>query len=298
MELNPGIDPRNLQIGQVITIRPGFQYYPSYNNGMMDDEMFFNGNMMNGMPFNGNMMNGMPYNGNMMNGMPPNRNMMDGTPFNGNMMNGMPPNGNMMDGMPFNGNMMNGMPPNGNMMNNNMMNGTMAELRSYMHMLWDQHVTWTFMTVLAILNDLSQTEIITQRLLRNATDFGEAFLPYYGEEDAQRLTDLMTAHITIAAELVQAAKNQDTNLYRQIEERWYNNAMQIASFLSDINPNWNVEDWSAMLEEHLELLASAVADMVAQNYENAINSYDDIQLQALEMADMMVEGIMEQFPSM
>ena len=29
MELNPGMNPRNLQIGQVITIRPGYQYYPS-----------------------------------------------------------------------------------------------------------------------------------------------------------------------------------------------------------------------------------------------------------------------------
>lgn len=37
MELNPGIDPRNLQPSQVIRIMPGLQYYPSYqpdnNNG-------------------------------------------------------------------------------------------------------------------------------------------------------------------------------------------------------------------------------------------------------------------------
>ena len=41
MQLNPGLDPRSLQVGRVITIRPGFQYYSSYpqDNDMMDDMM-------------------------------------------------------------------------------------------------------------------------------------------------------------------------------------------------------------------------------------------------------------------
>jgi len=51
-----------------------------------------------------------------------------------------------------------------------------------------------------------------------------------------------------------------------------------------------------MLYEHLELLSSNVADMVAGNYQESINGYDEMEMQALEMADMMAEGIAMQFP--
>jgi hypothetical protein len=51
-----------------------------------------------------------------------------------------------------------------------------------------------------------------------------------------------------------------------------------------------------MMEEHLNLLAANVAQMIAKDYAESIDGYDEIELQALEMADMMAEGISMQFP--
>jgi hypothetical protein len=51
-----------------------------------------------------------------------------------------------------------------------------------------------------------------------------------------------------------------------------------------------------MLYEHLDLLGANVADMIAGNYQESIDGYDEMEQQALEMADIMAEGIAMQFP--
>jgi hypothetical protein len=215
MELNPGIDPRNLLIGQVVTIRPGYQYYPSYpdNSDDVDD-----------------------------------------------------------------------------------MTNDLEDIENYFRMLWEQHVAWTRMVVMGIVHDLPETDMMIQRLLRNPVDFANALMPFYGEEEAQAFAELFTGHIAIAADLVRAAKAGDDNAMSEADQRWRENADQIAEFLGSINSYWSEDDWSAMLYEHLDLLSANVADMIAGNYEESINGYDDIETQALEMADMMVEGISMQFP--
>ena len=296
MDLNPGIEPRNLQIGQVITIAPGYQYYPEMtgtpgnigtsgiprNNGMpvipgtigfpgMPNNNGMSGNGRPAMPGT----NGVPAT----NGMPSNNGMFDNGTF------GMP-GANVMPGA----NGMMGMPSDVDV-------GELCDLTNYMRMLWEQHVTWSIIAIMGILHDLPEKELIIQRLLRNPMDFVNALMSFYGEESAQTFEELFTGHLTIAAELIEAIEAGNTSSITEIEQRWFDNADQIAGFLASINPNWSVDDWSAMLDEHLELLRANIDYMVTKNYEESINTYDDIQSQALEMADMMAEGIYLQFPN-
>lgn len=222
MQLNPGIDPRNLLIGQVVNIRPGYQYYPSYNGNMNDT--------------------------------------IDDTD------------------------------------EDDMMNQDMDDLYNYFRMLWEQHVHWTTLAIIGILQELPQTDQILQRLLQNPVDFANAFAPFYGDEAAGRLEELMTAHLTIAAEVVRAAAAGDNNALADADARWRQNADDIAVFLAEINSNWSEEDWEAMLNEHLDIIGAFVEAMIAGNNEEAIMQADNMEAQALEMADMMANGISEQFP--
>jgi hypothetical protein len=253
IELNPGVDPNNLQVGRIITIRPGFQYYPPYPmDGYMMDRNMMDRNMMD-------------------------RNMMDNNMMDRNMMNG-----NISDDLMD------------DMMGDEI--GMLPDLMDYFRMLWGQHVVWTRMVMLGILYDLPELEFSTQRLLRTASDFANALLAFYGEEAAGTFENLFGNHITIAAELINAAKAGETNQVNTIWQRWIDNANQIAEFLESINPNWNSEDWSAMMMEHLELLGSHLTDMLEENFQSAIDNFDLIETQAMEMADMMAEGIAVQFP--
>ncbi|AUM89717.1 acetylglutamate kinase [Clostridium botulinum] len=169
-------------------------------------------------------------------------------------------------------------------------------LRDTMRMLWEQHSVWTRLAIMSIVAGSPDQDLVIARLLRNPKDFEKALRPFYGDKVAAEFSKLLTDHLVIAAELVKASKAGNTNAAADAEKRWYENADQIAELLSRINPYWYLEDWKAMLHEHLALVKAEAVAMLTSDYKRSISIYDEIEAQALEMADTMAEGIIEQFP--
>ncbi|WAG62374.1 acetylglutamate kinase [Clostridium estertheticum] len=169
------------------------------------------------------------------------------------------------------------------------------DLRNVMRSLWEQHVAWTRMTLISIIKDLPDVDFVTNRLLRNPIDFERVLEVFYGYEIASQFSDLFKSHLVIAAQLVKAAKAGDSKGSADAEKRWYANADEIAVFLSRINPYWSQENWKAMLYEHLRMTKSEAVNILTNNYEESITEYDEIEKQALKMADVMAEGIVKQF---
>ncbi len=168
-----------------------------------------------------------------------------------------------------------------------------------MRKLWEDHITWTRLVIVSMANDLPDTNTTVQRLLQNQVDIGNAIKPFYGEEAGNQLTALLTDHILIAAEIIQAAKAGDTATLDDAVARWYANADAIAAFLNAANPeNWPLEEMQAMMREHLDLTLREAVAYLNGDYAASIRAYDEIHVQALEMADMLSEGIIRQFPKM
>ncbi|WP_242851653.1 acetylglutamate kinase [Clostridium botulinum] len=169
-------------------------------------------------------------------------------------------------------------------------------LRDTMRMLWEQHSVWTRLAIMSIVAGSPDEDLVVARLLRNPKDFEAALRPFYGDKVAAEFSKLLTSHLVIAAELVKASKAGNTNAAADAEKRWYENADQIAELLSRINPYLHLETWKAMLHEHLALVKAEAVAMLTSDYKRSISIYDEIEAQALEMADTMAEGIIEQFP--
>ena len=169
------------------------------------------------------------------------------------------------------------------------------DLRNVMRSLWEQHIAWTRMTLISIIKDLPDVDFVTNRLLRNPIDFERVLEVFYGYEIASQFSDLFKSHLVIAAQLVKAAKAGDNKGSADAEKRWYANADEIALFLSRINPYWSQENWKTMLYEHLRMTKSETVNILTNNYEESITEYDEIEMQALKMADVMAEGIVKQF---
>ncbi|MDF2888066.1 MAG: LysM domain protein [Lacrimispora sp.] len=178
----------------------------------------------------------------------------------------------------------------------NKISESQADLSDYIRGLWEQHVTWTRLTILSLVFDLPDAEFVTNRLLRNPKDFEALLKLLYGDKEASTFADLLTNHLVIAAELVKAAKAGDNNAAADAEKRWYANADQIADFLAGINPYWSGEDWKTMLYKHLEMTKEEAVNLLTGKYLESINGFDQIEEQALVMADMMTNGIVNQYP--
>lgn len=174
--------------------------------------------------------------------------------------------------------------------------GKAAVLKNDIRSLWEQHVFWTRLVILSIAFGLPDLEPVTNRLLRNPKDFEAALKPLYGEKAAAGFTKLLTDHLVIAAQLVKAAKAGNSNAAAAAEKDWYANADKIAAALAGMNPYWSEAEWRTMLHEHLRLTKEEAVDILTGKYPESISVFDDIERQALKMADVMADGIVRQFP--
>ncbi len=173
---------------------------------------------------------------------------------------------------------------------------TEEALSNHLRMLWEQHVYWTRLVILSMVFSLPETELATERLLRNPKDFETALIPFYGEDIAGEFEELFTTHLTIAADLIKAAIENNSTAVSDTEKLWYENADQIAAFLGSINPFWSAQEWQRMLYDHLAMTKDEAVDIISNNFSESITEFDEIEKQALDMADMMIEGIVNQFP--
>lgn len=176
--------------------------------------------------------------------------------------------------------------------NGNFTNHT--RLLNALRKLWEQHVMWTRSFIISTLSNLDDLEYVTERLLRNPTDFAIVLGIFYGEDKARKFQDLLREHLLIAANLVNAVKTNDTVVINDARTKWYENADEIAAFLSFINPYWNQAMWRDMLYDHLKMIENGVMYRLTKDYSKDIENYDMIETQALQMADLMWEGIMNQ----
>jgi len=172
-----------------------------------------------------------------------------------------------------------------------------AAFRQDMRKLWEDHIVWTRLFVISALADLPDKQATTERLLQNQVDIGNAVKPFYGEAAGNKLTELLKEHILIAAELVGAAKAKDAAKQQDATKRWSANADEIAMFLSGANPkNWPAGEMKSMMHEHLDATTAEVVARLTGDWAGDVAAYGRIHNQILGMADMLSEGIIDQFP--
>jgi hypothetical protein len=171
-------------------------------------------------------------------------------------------------------------------------------LHDAMRSLWEQHVAWTRLAIVSFAGDLPDLAATQARLLRNQTHIGNAIKPYYGRAAGNRLTTLLKAHISGAVDLLVAAKAGDEAQIAKAKTAWYVNGRQISDFLSSANPaHWPRREMRAMMKTHLDQTLKEAVDQLTGKYAAGIREYDAIERHIVEMADMLSDGIVEQFPA-
>ena len=170
------------------------------------------------------------------------------------------------------------------------------QLRMAMHKLWEDHIVWTRNVILNIMDDLPGTDQAVNRLLQNQDDIGNAVKPFYGEAGGKELTRLLREHITIAADLLKAAKTGNNSAFDATNKKWFTNADEISNFLCKANPNWKLNDMKKMMNDHLTLTTEEAVARLKKDYVADVKAYDKVHEEILMMADMLTDGIIKQFP--
>jgi hypothetical protein len=168
-------------------------------------------------------------------------------------------------------------------------------LREGMRKLWSDHVIWTRDYIVAAVGDRPDQQSAAGRLLRNQEDIGSAVASYYGKPAGDRLTALLKQHITIAVDLIKAAKAHDDAKYKDADAKWQQNGDEIAAFLSGANPNWPKATLVAMMKTHLATTTAEVVARLNGKWDDDVAAFDAVYAHILTMADALSDGIIKQF---
>jgi hypothetical protein len=173
-----------------------------------------------------------------------------------------------------------------------------ARLHDGMRKLWEDHITWTRLAIVSFAGGLPDLQATEARLLQNQSDIAAAIRPYYGQAASRQLRDLLREHILGAVALLQAAKAGDSAALTRAQDAWYANANAIADFLNKANPrNWPRGEMRSMMKTHLDETLKEAVDRLNGRFAADVADYEAVHRHILEMADMLSDGIIAQFPA-
>jgi len=173
---------------------------------------------------------------------------------------------------------------------------TAAALKQDMRKLWTDHVVWTRDYIVAAVGDQPDATAAANRLMRNQEDIGNAVAKFYGAPAGQQLTTLLKQHISIAVDLIKAAKAGDKAGQQTADNKWQQNAVEIAEFLSKANPNWPRATLVDMMKKHLSTTTTEVVARLSKNWDDDTKAFDAVYDHILQMSDALSDGIVKQFP--
>ena len=170
------------------------------------------------------------------------------------------------------------------------------QLHDAMRKLWTDHVVWTRDYIVAAVDGTPDADAAATRLMKNQEDIGNAVAGYYGKAAGDQLTALLKQHIAIAVDLIKAAKAGDKTAQKAADDKWQQNGVEIATFLSKANPNWPKDALVAMMKTHLSTTTNEVVARLTKDWNGDVRAYDAVYAHILMMADTLADGIVKQFP--
>jgi hypothetical protein len=173
-----------------------------------------------------------------------------------------------------------------------------ASFQDAMRRLWSDHVAYTRLFITSAAAGAADKDLTAQRLLQNQTDIGNAVAGFYGKAAGDKLTSLLKDHILIAANIVGAAKAGDNAKVTSENNRWKQNANDLAAFLHGANPkNWPEATLQSALQMHLTQTLDEASHQLKGDYAASMKDYDMAMDHMLMVADVLSDGIIKQFPS-
>ncbi|MBR0597083.1 hypothetical protein [Sinanaerobacter chloroacetimidivorans] len=168
-------------------------------------------------------------------------------------------------------------------------------LMNALRQTWGDLSMWTRAFLVSTAAGLGDAGNIRDRLAQIPDAFASELSHIYEPEQTNQLRDLLNQHILLMEALITAEKNGDDVTVNQSTVRLYQNADNVASFLSSVNPYWEEEKWKDLLDDYLEMNIAQMVARLGGNFSEDIIIYNSIEKQAMQMADYMSEGIIQRF---
>ncbi len=168
-------------------------------------------------------------------------------------------------------------------------------LLNVLRKLWSDQDIWIRSFIQGKDTESDDLQAVAVELLRNAEQLANVLRQFYGDETANSFDRLLSYHVFITFQVIDAIKKGFPRSIEQQRERWYDAADDIAQFLSEINPIWQKAVWQEMLYNHMNIIENVAVLIFTNQFQESIDKYYEMQNESLRMGDIMAYGLIEQF---
>ena len=172
------------------------------------------------------------------------------------------------------------------------------DLRLGMRKLWVSNAIWMREYIVNTIEADLSLDAASKRLAKSQDDIGRAFAPFYGAETGSKVTTLLRQHTSLVREMIEASMAKNTAKLTEADKRWRANADSITTLLSTVNPtNWPMATIQPVLAGGMNLTIAETNARLKRDYNKDVETFDNILATSLNLADMLSDGIIKQFPN-
>jgi hypothetical protein len=157
--------------------------------------------------------------------------------------------------------------------------------------LWRDMVTWGRAYMVSRFAGLSSSDVEFNRLYQIPQEFGNIMQVIFGYDNAQKFVQYISQQIVLIRSMVEAQMAGDVNLANQLIRQLYSLADERASFMTSINPFWDLTDTRNLIYNFLQLTIEEITAFLSGDYQRDIDIYDRLLHHTDNMGDYLTQGI-------
>lgn len=169
-----------------------------------------------------------------------------------------------------------------------------SKLNQTLRALWEQLSYWIRMYLVSVSDDMSDGKAVLKRLLQIPEEMEKVFAQYYPPEivgEMRKALDQFVNGLAALAPLVKSGSAEEADRQEmQLEQA----ADRLAEILSNMNINYDKEQLREALEEYLLQTKREIVARLSGEFAEDIATFDEVERQALRIADYLARGIVEQ----
>lgn len=157
--------------------------------------------------------------------------------------------------------------------------------------IWKDMSIWTRAYIYSAVAGIGSQEVVFERLYRISADFANTFQLIFGNEIAERYSNLLSNQVIILREIVNGQINGNVNGVNENTVRLYQNADERAAYLAQINPFWSQNEWRNLIRTYLGMTLDESTRILARDYSSEIMIFDRLLFEAGQIADYFSLGL-------
>ncbi len=170
------------------------------------------------------------------------------------------------------------------------------DLRKDLNIKLAEHVALTSEAVRVSYDGHDSSNEVIDELDKNSQELADVVGSFYGDEAKATFLKLWQDHITFFVNYTVSVKNDDEEGSDQALSDLEEYAREASEFFAGLNTNLSADSLKPLFTQHRDLIVASINDYTEANYTEALDKESKAYAQAGEMADVISEGIVKQFP--